>query len=279
MLFLSALAAFALQDRPSSNSSGAAQVQRKGATLSPPQIAELKIKAEGGDPDAQTNLAQAYRDGDGVPANEEVAARWFRKAADQGFARAENNLGTMYRLGDGVERDKEEAVRWYAKAARHGSPEGMFNLGTCYYNGDGIGSNEFTAYAWFLLADDAGNSIAKDAVQRSATTMSNHDTSAAYLQIADMYEKGGELPKNEAQMIRWLRKAAEIDSQGKLRLAVHLLTAPEGSRNYPQALELCKAAAKDYVPALPCVSGSFTAKGLESRRIPSKQQSGMNKVV
>ena len=56
--------------------------------------------------------------------------------------------------------------------------------------------------------------------------MSKTETSDALLQIAAMYEKGDQLPKSDEQAVLWLRKAAEIDSRGKLRLAVHLLNGP-----------------------------------------------------
>lgn len=228
-------------------------LRAQDSPLNSSQITDLKAKAQSGDAEAQTTLGHAYLSGSGVPRNEALAAQWIRKAANHGYAPAENSLGTMYRLGNGVGRDKEEGVRWYEKAARHGSREGMFNLGTCYYNGDGVASSEFTAYNWFLLAEDAGNPAAKEAVSRSAATMSKSDTSSAYVQIADMYEKGEQLPKNEEQAVRWLSKAAEINSPGKLQLAVHLLKGPDPSRNYPEALDLCRTAAKDFAPALPCV--------------------------
>ncbi len=186
---------------------------------------------------------------------------WFRKAADQGDAAAENNIGNMYRFGEAVPRDKVEAARWYAKGAKHGCAEAMFNLGASYYNGDGVASNEFTAYAWFLLAQDAGDSMARDAVQRSAATLSPTDKAGALMQIATMYEKGDQLPKSEEQMLRWLREAAEINSPAKVRLAVHLLSRPDAPQYYGQALDLCKAAAKDYSPGFSCV-GYIHRKGL-----------------
>jgi TPR repeat protein len=40
------------------------------------------------------------------------AARWYRKAAEQGNAIAQTNLGTMYFQGQGVPQDYAEAVRW-----------------------------------------------------------------------------------------------------------------------------------------------------------------------
>jgi TPR repeat protein len=48
----------------------------------------------------------------GVPKDEAEAARWYRKAADQGLAEAEAHLGGCYALGRGVPKDEAEAGRW-----------------------------------------------------------------------------------------------------------------------------------------------------------------------
>jgi len=48
------------------------------------------------------------------------AARWYRKAAEQGDAGAQYNLGVMYKNGQGVKQDHAEAVRWLRKAAEQG---------------------------------------------------------------------------------------------------------------------------------------------------------------
>ncbi len=202
------------------------------------------------------------------PRIEDLAYTLVRKSAEQGNAEAENELGTMYRLGEGVARDKEEAVRWYQRAAHHGNAEGMFNLGTCHYNGDGVGSNEYAAYVWFLLALDGGDKIAEDAVKRSAATMSKNDNGDAYLKIAAMYEKGEEVPKDDVKRFQWLRKAADLSAAGKVILAGQLIQ--EGANNYPQALDLCKAAASDlYHPAERCV-GYLYRNGLAVAKDPSE---------
>ena len=44
------------------------------------------------------------------------AARWYRKAADQGNAAAQFNVGMMYELGQGVMQDYAEAARWYPQS-------------------------------------------------------------------------------------------------------------------------------------------------------------------
>lgn len=236
-------------------------------TVSPQQIAELTAKATAGDAIAQLRLGEAYRKGDGLRKNEELAYQWVRKAAEQGNAAAENDLGTMYRLGEGVSLNKEEAVRWYQKSARHGSAEGMFNLGTCHYNGDGVGSNEYTAYVWFLLAQEAGDAVADDAVKRSAATMTKNDNGDVYVKIAEMYDKGEEIPRNDARRLQWLRKAADLSPAGKVLLAGQLIK--DSSSNYPEAMELCKAAAGNYPPAQRCV-GYLYRNGLGVTKDPGE---------
>ena len=204
-------------------------------------------------------LAGAFLTGNGVAENNVVAAKWFRKAADQGDPVAENEIGIMFRVGDGVPRDKEEAVRWYAKAAKQGSPQAMFNLGACYYNGDGVASNEYSAYAWFLLAQEAGDAVANDAVKRSSATMSKRETADAFAHIGEMYDKGDDLPRSQERALLWLHKAAEIDSQSKVLLASQLLKGT--SSKYEEAFDLCRQAAKDYPPGENCL-GYMYRKGL-----------------
>lgn len=51
-------------------------------------ISELKNKAEQGNAEAQYSLGVCYRCGDGVEKNLEEAIKWYRKAAEQGYAKA-----------------------------------------------------------------------------------------------------------------------------------------------------------------------------------------------
>lgn len=55
-------------------------------------ISELKNKAEQGNAEAQYSLGVCYRCGDGVEKNLEEAIKWYKKAAEQGYARAQHNL-------------------------------------------------------------------------------------------------------------------------------------------------------------------------------------------
>ena len=110
--------------------------------------------AEQGNTLAQVNLAYLVYEGDGVDADAEHAARWYRLAAEQGDENAQYNLGVMYENGDGVGRDLQEAVKWWRRAARQGYADAQYNLGAMYYNGRGVEKDYVRAYVWKSLAAD-----------------------------------------------------------------------------------------------------------------------------
>ena len=58
-----------------------------------------------------------YFTGDGVPQNAKTAVKWYKLAAEQGYASAQFNLGVMYYTGNGVPKNHKTAVNWYRLAA------------------------------------------------------------------------------------------------------------------------------------------------------------------
>jgi TPR repeat protein len=58
----------------------------------------------------------------------------------------------MYANGEGVTRDYAEAVKWYRKAANQGYARAQSNLGTMYSNGHGVPQDYLLAYMWFNVA-------------------------------------------------------------------------------------------------------------------------------
>jgi uncharacterized protein len=211
--------------------------------LSSADVMQLQSKAEAGDAAAQLALGRAYQNGNGVRQNDELAAKWYRNAADQGNAAAQNNLGVMYRAGLGVEKNKEEAMKWYHMAARQGNANAMFNIGAAYYDGDVERASELAAYEWFVLAEEAGSSNAHDAVKRTAAELGAPFTQDALIEIAQMYEKGTDLPQNYSQAIKWYNRAAESGSaSAKVQLASMYLNGNGVPKDYSRAMELCYSA-------------------------------------
>ena len=48
------------------------------------------------------------------------AVKWFRKAAEQGYANAMSWMGYFFENGKGVTKDLQEAIRWYKLGAEKG---------------------------------------------------------------------------------------------------------------------------------------------------------------
>ena len=118
--------------------------------LSPLVIAALLALAA---PAALADVAQdferaatAHRQGD-----YQTAARLWRPLAEQGLVNAQFNLGQMYRAGDGGAQDYAEAHKWYRKAAVQGDKESQFHLGSMYLNGEGVAKDEKEAHRWFVM--------------------------------------------------------------------------------------------------------------------------------
>ena len=74
--------------------------------------------------------------GEGVTKDQVEAVKWYRKAAEQNYAKAQHNLGFCYAHGEGVVKDQVEAVKWYRKAAEQNLAEAQRTLGIYYDNGD-----------------------------------------------------------------------------------------------------------------------------------------------
>ncbi len=96
------------------------------------------LSEEPTDAEAQYELGRKYDHGIGVPEDYAEAEKWYRKAAEQGFAPAQFDLGFMYFFGLGVTQDYAETARWYRKAAEQGYAVAQFRLGEMYALGQGV---------------------------------------------------------------------------------------------------------------------------------------------
>lgn len=77
---------------------------------------ELFVEADGGDADAQNDLAQLFLDAD----RPNIALHWLQLAADQEHPDAMHNLSKLHIKGIGVPKDETKGLIWLAKAASCG---------------------------------------------------------------------------------------------------------------------------------------------------------------
>lgn len=121
--------------------------------------------AEQGNSEAQYCLAVRHLNGQGVDQDLSEAVKWLRKAADQGHAGAQDSLGVRYATGQGVPQNEAEALKWFRRAAEQGHAVAQFNLGLAYAQGKGAAIDLVEAYAWFCLSAEMGDAVAAGAVE------------------------------------------------------------------------------------------------------------------
>lgn len=114
----------------------------------PAAIREWQPLADKGDPDAQFNLAQAYKLGRGVPQDLSRAEMLYAKAASQGHLQAGDNYGLLL-----FQRGQHAAALPYIRAASdRGDARAQYVLGLAYFNADGVNKDWVRAYALESLA-------------------------------------------------------------------------------------------------------------------------------
>jgi hypothetical protein len=138
---------------------------------------------------AQYNLGAAYAQGQGVPKNLQEAVKWYRKAADQGYARAQYNLGIAYAHGLGVNQDYQEAAGWYRKAAEQGFAKAQYSLGVMYRRGQGVAPDPVMAYVWLSLSAAQGYKDAQPAQRAAAKSLTAAQRKSADQQVQEYSQR------------------------------------------------------------------------------------------
>ena len=141
-----------------------------------------RLAAEQGYAQAQYNLGAAYALGEGVPQDYRKAVHWYRLAAEQGNAVAQSSLGVLYAQGEGVPQDYKKAVHWYRLAAEQGNAAAQSNLGVVYALGEGVRKDLTIADMWFIIA--ARNGSGSGAAARD--TLALELTDAAIAKVEEM---------------------------------------------------------------------------------------------
>lgn len=142
------------------------------------------------------NLGMCYKNGWGVEVDAEIAAEWFKKAADMGYVEAMCELGDYYqdtlfdidkskmwflkaaelgssdaqnRLGvfyaNDINPDYAEAVKWFKKAMEQNQPNAFRNYAWCLWNGNGVEANKELAIEMMQQAISLGHPDAEKELQ------------------------------------------------------------------------------------------------------------------
>ena len=169
----------------------------------------FRIAAEQGYALAQYFLGICYSDGKGVPEDDVEAAKWCHQAAQNGNADAQHNISNCYFKGLGVPQDFVEAAKWDKKAAEQGHIAAQLTLGISYYLGEGVPQDYAESVKWYRKAAEQGNSNAE-------------------YRLGRCYDDGTGVPKNIVEAFKWYHKAAEQGFNAAQFMIGHCLMTGEG---------------------------------------------------
>jgi TPR repeat protein len=85
----------------------------------------------------------------------------------------------MYHSGDGLKKDSTEAAKWYRKAAENGEVNSQYILGFYYATGNGVTQSDVNAYKWWNIAAKQGYEDAIHNLGILAARMSQEDIEQA----------------------------------------------------------------------------------------------------
>ncbi|KAG0275942.1 hypothetical protein BGZ96_003552 [Linnemannia gamsii] len=155
-------------------------------------LAQLGISAMQGDAAAQVALGDMYRDGNGVPRDDQAALDWYRLAAEQEDPIGQIRLGELYMYGQGVPQDYAKSLDWYLLAANRGIIRAQREMADFYYNGRGVAKDYVQAMVWYRKAADQGDA-------------------GSQCKIGSLYEYGNGVGADHLKAAEWYQKAADQD--------------------------------------------------------------------
>ena len=128
-------------------------------------IRVLKLAAAAGSHEAQLELGNRYRRGDGVPQDLHASWNQYVTAARAGNLEAMTNLGVMYDQGQTVPPDPATACRCYRHAAERGFVVAQYNLAIMLAEGLGTERDQNAACQWFAAAASQGHQQSREALE------------------------------------------------------------------------------------------------------------------
>lgn len=169
----------------------------------------------------------------------------------------EHAIGAMYENGVQVDKDNEKAAYWYKKGAENNDADSMVDYAELLGNGLGVSIDRDKADELILAAGRLGNVRGlyktglyyRDAgdYQKAIKYLQEAATkgwSDSYAEIGSMFEEGKLGGQRVRESIDWYEKGAEAGSlQSKHFLGVALFEGVAGKRDQPRAVKLLEEVA------------------------------------
>lgn len=136
--------------------------------------------------DLAFEMGMAYKNGDGVEQDAELAIAFFKIAAQLGHMLAQMAVGSYYYALN----DCYEAIKWIGMAAELGNAEALFNMGVFYMEGMGCDQDMELSAKYF----------------HRAARRKHPEAQFAY---GDLLSQGWGVEQDEKRALKWFSDAAE----------------------------------------------------------------------
>lgn len=191
--------------------------------------------AEQGDIDSQGYIGLLYSASQGVKKDDELAASWYRKAAEKGHLLSIINLDLLY--SQGRAGTDEEIASWYLNLAK--SPESLetdhpgkiyvaaqYNIGLFYLEGRGVdkvpeeavkwlmeaASNEFSSAKYVLAMEYTKGEVVEENMQKAFSLFEElaqeGDARSQYF-LGLFYRDGEAVTQNYSEAFYWFKNSSE----------------------------------------------------------------------
>ncbi len=224
--------------------------EHKSASAAPASIDygnfnQVKQAAEGGDSKAQFALAEMYLDAKGVAQSSAEAAKWYRRAADAGYATALGAMGLMsLTKAVGLARDDESAVTFCCDESKTKKDERIAMV--------------FGAMEKQQIKDTAALKEAAQWLQKGAQ---QGDSNAQFL-YGYMAAGGIGMEKNLAEGVKWIRLAATQDASAQAMMGTLYMHGGAGVERDPsEGVRRLREAAEKGVPQAMTTLGEVYQSG------------------
>lgn len=172
--------------------------------------------------EAYNNMAELYRDGEGVEKNEEEARKLFKLASDLGYAEAQYTMGLIYQ----EEKNNGAAAACFENAAKQGHVDATFEMGLIYWNENN--KSKKCGFDYFKTASEEGNNGATFFLGKcyyyGKGVDQNYAEAAKYFKIAAekghgaankmlgfCYYYGNGVPENKSLAAKYIREGHKIN--------------------------------------------------------------------
>lgn len=274
---ISTAPAFRISDTPTPDTGRDAldEAEKVGSTGDTGSMIELlEQSAFRGNMDALYKLAKVYQNGEGVPANPEIAVAYLTTASSQGHAESTRVLAWDYLLGKGVSKDIPYGTSLMEKASAS-SVRAKREFGLLLNNTYQPGLND-PSRGFALLKEAAATGDAESvkafnlALNKSGSAVASAPRSPGVDKVASSVHQVADSSESRAEALKQRAMSGDVEAMYKLGLSYSLGKTPAIDPQFEAYCWYAVAAHHGHAKAQTEVTALAGVKTLSDRKNPGK---------